>query len=230
MSTNTKEYNQKYYEDHKQIMDAQNKKYYEEHKQSMNEYKKKYYEENKQKINYNKNKNKKREYKKRRPIIERFFDKVKVNKDTHCWEWLGYRDEKGYGMFSLGKFKEGKSQGYGMFSLDWCKTIRSTRFIYSYMFGPILDGLCVLHKCDNPCCVRPDHLFLGTNLDNTKDKEAKGRGNHVKGSQQGSSKLNEDLVFNILKDDRNNVIIAKECGVCRSTISRIKLRKSWRHV
>lgn len=77
-----------------------------------------------------------------------------------CWEWQGHRDDKGYGdvMFC------GREQG-------------AHRFAWESEFGHIPNGLYVLHKCDNPPCVRPDHLFLGTKADNSLDMVRKGRQN-----------------------------------------------------
>lgn len=75
-----------------------------------------------------------------------------------CLEWSGYRDRKGYGQL--------RHAG---------RTRFAHRVAWSAANGPIPDGLCVLHRCDNPSCVRADHLFLGTNADNVRDRDAKGR-------------------------------------------------------
>lgn len=75
-----------------------------------------------------------------------------------CWEWQGYRIDKGYGRL---RHEGGKKLAH--------------RVSYEAFVGAIPDGMCVLHKCDNPPCVNPDHLFLGTNLDNVKDCINKGR-------------------------------------------------------
>jgi hypothetical protein len=75
-----------------------------------------------------------------------------------CWEWAGARNSDGYGKSYAGS-------GYRM----------AHRVAWESSFGPIPDGLFVLHRCDNPPCVRPDHLFLGTNTDNVRDSVAKGR-------------------------------------------------------
>jgi len=79
-------------------------------------------------------------------------------------------------------------------------------------------GVCVLHKCDNPPCVNPDHLFLGTHLDNTKDRDKKGR---------QPSKLTRDQVLAIRADPRMKKTIAEEHGVSPQLISMIKNRKRW---
>lgn len=80
-----------------------------------------------------------------------------------CWDWLASKDIKGYGCFNL------KQEDNSFHS------IRAHRASWLFYRGTIPDELQVLHSCDNPSCVNPDHLFLGTNLDNVKDKVSKGR-------------------------------------------------------
>ena len=91
-------------------------------------------------------------------IEQRFYNRVEpMMDDVGCWLWVGRRDSYGYG--KLGK-----------------KQTASHRLSWTIHFGPIPSGLCVLHRCDNPPCVNPAHLFLGTQLDNIRDMNAKGRG------------------------------------------------------
>ena len=92
--------------------------------------------------------------------LKRFWDKV--DKADGCWEWTA----------CLKKGKKGN--GYGFFWLHG-KNFRAHRFSWIINFGNISDGLCVLHRCDNRRCVRPDHLFLGTVTDNNVDAIKKGR-------------------------------------------------------
>lgn len=89
---------------------------------------------------------------------KRFWSKVKILGPDDCWEWQRGLDRKGYGQFSIG-FKK------------WI----ASRFSYLLAHGSIPEGLSVLHTCDNPPCVNPKHLFVGTALDNCLDKVAKGR-------------------------------------------------------
>lgn len=91
-------------------------------------------------------------------IVDRFWTKVDRADTGSCWTWGGCR-VKGYGQFSLGK----------------ARRVYAHRFAYELAYGPIPQGMLVLHRCDNPPCVRLDHLFLGTDLDNMQDKAAKGR-------------------------------------------------------
>jgi hypothetical protein len=94
-----------------------------------------------------------------KPLAERFWGKVR--KGAGCWVWTGSRIPKGYGKIQLGR--RGTSPRF------------AHRISWELHFGPIPQGLWVLHKCDNPSCVKPSHLFLGTAKDNTSDMMAKGR-------------------------------------------------------
>ncbi len=108
-------------------------------------------------------------------FAKRFWGKVLRTGD--CWLWVGARNPKDYGKLGL----------YG-------KTLASHRVSYELSFGPIPDGLAVLHKCDNPPCVRPDHLFLGTLKDNSQDCLAKGRNKFdLSALCAGRTKQNENL-------------------------------------
>ncbi len=81
-------------------------------------------------------------------------------KTESCWEWVGYKTP---------------DQGYGQIAVNGKRRRRVHRVAYELNYGPVPPGLCVLHRCDNRTCVRPDHLFLGTNQDNSDDMIAKGR-------------------------------------------------------
>ena len=101
-----------------------------------------------------------------------FWGKVDKEKSTFfyngskCWEWTAGQNPKGYGQFLAGRKME-----------------LAHRVAWVIANGEILDNLHVLHHCDNPSCVNPSHLFLGTELDNARDKEMKGRGNHARGNR-----------------------------------------------
>lgn len=114
-----------------------------------------------------------------RTPIERWWAFVDI-RGYGCWEWTGGRNGRGYGVFHY--------QG---------RTRIATRAYFTLTQGPLPRGVCVLHRCDNPPCVRPDHLFLGTHKDNTADMQAKGRGNYATGERVRNAKLTRAAVEEI---------------------------------
>lgn len=139
-----------------------------------------------------------------------FMAKVHKCHSTGCWLWKGYLDGGGYGQ--LIRRRHGKRIHH-----------RAHRYSYELYNGTIPDGLFVLHKCDVPICVNPEHLFLGTQSDNMKDCVAKGRISYV--DRRTHSKLtDEDVTFirmflNLGAKTRN---IANAYGVTRATVYSIK--------
>lgn len=93
-------------------------------------------------------------------VLDRLLRKVKINQGTGCWEWQGYKNNGGYGIIGVNK-----------------ETFRTHRLSWTLHRGPIPDGALVCHHCDNPCCVNPDHLFLGSQHDNVQDSIRKGKNN-----------------------------------------------------
>jgi len=102
------------------------------------------------------------------------------------------------------------------------------RIAYEQTVGPIPDGLIVCHRCDNPACVNPEHLFLGTHKDNAQDKVAKGR--HPIGEGAPAAKLTERDVVAIRRDPRSHVEVAEAYGMSDWTIKDIRNRRIWRHI
>lgn len=147
--------------------------------------------------------------------------KYSLAKDTGCIEWTGNRMRKGYGIL---KFRyHPLANEYG--------NVLVHRAAYFEAHGEIPKGLFVCHKCDNPPCINPDHLFLGTHQDNDQDKINKGR--HPKGSNTYNAKLNEEQVSIIKRrylDGEKQVPLAKEFGVPRSTIDNLVRGKTWKHI
>jgi len=162
-------------------------------------------------------------------LQERFWGKVDKSDLGGCWTWKGNRNNKkgGYGMFWNGQEK-----------------------MYSHHFAmfPIPEGKWVLHKCDNPPCVRPDHLFFGTPKDNSTDAMQKGRmrpGNAsrmdeirklvkpTRGASHHFSKLTEDQVREMKSSEWPHgslTIYAKRFGVTKQSIRAVKIGKAWAHI
>jgi len=145
---------------------------------------------------------------------DRFFQRVR--KTDGCWIWLGGRDKDGYGMF------RGTVSG-----ITYKK---AHRFSYAYHNGDVTPGMHVMHSCDNPCCVNPAHLSVGTNADNMRDKASKGRSRVLKGEQAHTAILTEEQVLAIRRDPRPHTEIAVDYGVTAQTIRDVKTRRSWAHL
>lgn len=148
--------------------------------------------------------------------MDRFWSKVDRSSGREsCWPWTACTTRRGYGRYS---YKE--------------KMLSSHRVSYELTYGSIPDGLCVCHRCDNPSCVNPSHLFLGTHTDNMRDKIKKGRSKSVapKGEKNGQAKLTESQVLTIRTDTRTQRVIAKDFGICQSSVMYIKSGLGWKHV
>jgi len=149
---------------------------------------------------------------------DRFWSHVVTGPD--CWEWAGAR----------------KPSGYGNFGIHHGSTISAHRFSWELHFGPIPDGLFVCHHCDNAGCVRPDHLFLGTPLANSRDMVRKGRASRVArsvGEANANARLTATDVVEIRESRRTGataVSIAARYGVTPSMVSQIANRRAWRHI
>lgn len=146
----------------------------------------------------------------RKSIQERFWSKVDRSGD--CWIWTAYRGITGYGIVGVDR-----------------RVQKAHRVAWQLTHGPIPHGACVLHRCDNPPCVNPAHLFLGTQAENVADRDAKGRHVPMSGERHGCAKLTTDQVIAIRADPRIHRLIAADYGVARTVISRIR-RREWAHV
>lgn len=147
----------------------------------------------------------------RKPIpIENRFWKY-VNKTETCWNWTGH---------TIGG-------GYGAIRVNGVNRV-AHRVSWELANGEIPNGLLVCHKCDNRVCVRPDHLFIGTQSDNILDCSRKGRMNRPKGENCSFSKLTIDQVKEIRISKLGTVYLGKIYGVNASTISKIRKGKRWK--
>ena len=148
--------------------------------------------------------------------------------ETGCLEWTAYRDKDGYGKFGFNR-----------------NHFRSTRIAYFLATGVDPGDLCVCHRCDNPPCINPEHLFLGTYERNTQDMLRKGRANKPcgerhrsrtspetlpRGEAHGMAKLTATDIPIIRDDTRRQKDIAADYGVSQAIIGLIKQRKRWKHV
>lgn len=131
-----------------------------------------------------------------------------------CWNWTGAK----------------RGGGYGKVLHDGV-AIPSNRVAWMLLRGKIPTGMLVCHSCDNPGCVNPAHLFLGTHKDNAEDRAAKGRGSSPSGEKNGGSKLtwaDIPLINHLLKNGVRKPVIAEAFGVDASTIYKIASGRRWR--
>ena len=153
-------------------------------------------------------------------VIERFW--AKVDRTDGCWNWTA-----------------ATLSGYGRFCVRKPHIVGAHRFSYALAYGEVPEDLSVLHHCDNRRCVRPDHLFTGTQKDNIADMIGKGRYRggfkrhpiDQKGSANGYAVLTEQSVAEIrqlLAEGMQGTVIAKRFGISKSTVSAIRVGKRWR--
>jgi hypothetical protein len=139
---------------------------------------------------------------------ETFLSKIKIE-DDGCWNWTGVVNGWGYGRLAYQSTHQA-----------------AHRYAYEEFIGPIPEDKCVCHRCDNPSCVNPEHLFLGTLADNSQDMVRKGR--HI-----GSRKLNEEkvrVIRQLIARGVKHKDIASTYGVTRSAIGNIATKTTWAHV
>jgi predicted XRE-type DNA-binding protein len=161
----------------------------------------------------------------RQDIYQRFMSKVSPEPMSGCWLWTGAVNRIGYGMFHL-KHDKKTNKSYAALA---------HRFSFEFHTGKDLGELYALHKCDNPACVNPDHIYAGTQADNVADMDAKGRriNRPLCGSKHSNSKLKEDDILHI-KTLRNMGLKQKEIGnifgVSQVQIGNILRGKQWNHL
>jgi hypothetical protein len=144
-------------------------------------------------------------------VTARFERKFIPEPNTGCYLWTAAVNPRGYGHFCVNG------------------VVRDAhRVAYELYVGQIPPRMCVLHRCDVPGCVRPDHLFLGTQPDNLKDMTAKGRRSAARGEKHSSAKLTVEQVNAIRADQRTHREIAKDYAIGKSTVGNIKQGVTWR--
>jgi len=146
--------------------------------------------------------------------IEAFWSNAAIKADEDCWEWQGTLAHNGYGLYA-------PLPGV---------LLKAHRIAYTLTNGEIPKGLFICHKCDNPKCCNPNHLFAGTPADNMQDKVNKGRQSSLPGTNNGNAKLTEAQIKAIYHDPRTNKEIANEYNIVPSYVSQIKLKKIWKHI
>lgn len=153
----------------------------------------------------------------KKTLADRFWEKVDRRGADDCWEWTAARNEHGYGVMR----PVGRRSG---------PTVKAHRV--SLMLADVgIDGLVIRHSCDNPPCVNPAHLSVGTKADNSADMVSRDR--HARGSRSGASKLHERQVLEIrarAASGELHRLIAADYGVSRVTITNIVTRHTWRHL
>lgn len=145
----------------------------------------------------------------------RFYSRVE--RGNGCWLWSGHRSADGYGKLTIGRSAQ-----------------LAHRVSWQLHHGPIPAGLRVLHRCDNPPCVNPDHLFLGTQADNVRDMHAKNRARKALWMASPFAKLTDDDVRAIRREYAGRRVsqqsLATRFGVSQHLVSRIVRGTLWRHV
>jgi anaerobic selenocysteine-containing dehydrogenase len=148
--------------------------------------------------------------------VQKFTDAELIDRNSQpepnsgCWLWLGHVNSWGYGRLGRGRLER-----------------QAHRLSYLTYKGPIPSDLLVLHSCDMPCCVNPDHLRLGTHADNNQDTLVRDRHVTISGEQQHSSKLTWDAVAEIRSSSETISELARRFGVSRRAIRFVKDGKTW---
>lgn len=174
----------------------------------------------------------------RKTLEQRFWEKVnkngpvQPNMETECWVWCGATEVQ---------------NGYGQLAIGGGRWDRAHRVSYKINIGTVPLGKCVLHKCDNRMCVRPEHLYLGTKKDNAQDREQRNRANHATGERHGTfthpglhsgerngrAKLTTTQVTDLLKEHKQGMTkaaLARKYNLSKTAVGDIVSGKLWPNV
>ena len=146
------------------------------------------------------------------PLVGRFWGRV-VRAESGCWSWTGWANAFGYG---------------GIYSHEKRGTVLAHRLSWTIHNGPIPGGMFVLHRCDNPPCTNPEHLWLGTRGDNIRDAAAKGR--HQHGATHAHAKLSDEEVTAIRVSAEPPAAVAPRYGISAANVLHIRKRETWKHI
>lgn len=150
-------------------------------------------------------------------LEERFWNKVKKGKLRECWPWTAATDK----------------DGYGIFGTESTTAAKAHRVAYQLKYGVDPGLLKVLHRCDNPPCVNPRHLYMGTPMDNMQDKIMRGRERYIRGEECHTAKLTAVQVQAIRKhhaEGMSSGLLANTFGVTRDNVYLIVKGKTWKHI
>ena len=153
------------------------------------------------------------------PAKDRILNKILVH-ENGCWNWIGAvrKGSNQYGRLTIGSRKDGTR-----------KSVSAHRLAYETFIGPVADGLCVCHKCDNPSCVNPKHLFLGTLKDNSDDRDAKGRNSpppRINRNQHPQAKLTDAQLHELLTSGEPSRAAARRYGLADRYVRQLRAEKT----
>ncbi len=147
--------------------------------------------------------------------LEDVWKKIDKRTEDECWEWMGCKNWDGYGTIKINQILWGVH-----------------RLVYELTYGSIPKELFVCHKCNNPSCCNPKHLYVGTPKDNMDQRDREER--QAMGEKNGRSKLTKQDVLEIRRlyslENYSQRKLGEMFGICKTQISRIINRKNWRYV
>lgn len=148
----------------------------------------------------------------------KFWIKVEKRGVNECWHWIGCRSARGYGRFN----RNGR-------------TINAHRVAWEIIHRVIIpSGMEICHSCDNPSCVNPSHLWIGTHKENCDDRDRKGRNKSFQGEAHGRAKLTNGIVLEIRNryaiEPIGTLALAKQYRLNKKTVQQIVKRQLWKHV